>query len=529
MKLHKLVKSFRNKISMISLIKSGILLIMICPFRVAAQEGLDGVIVEQIPVSTQAAADDPNLPANAKAYRIFIDMSSGYEMQGVFAEPHTEMLFGTTTKFYNNSEDGGTNGRDIPFSLIAANPALGYDTYITVNAAANNKLGIPLEEDVTDGTVDGYISGTALGLQTIGADFDLPFGVDDYTGNFSANDCVYIVLGGEQGPTDKNRVLIGQFTTDGIFSFKINIQLREISTGYIEQYVAELPVGLQYTHPGLHFPSPVVTITSPEDNDFVGIGQNLEIQANAIAPFGISHLEFFVNEVKIEVDPTAPYQAVWNTTEGTAEIIAVAWDSLGLSDTSDVLTIQVKDVKAPTVEITAPISSASFSLNQALAISVTALDEDGSITLVEFYSNDEKIGQDNTPPFELNWTPASAGSVVLHAVATDDDNLKSTSTDITITITPITSIDNLGEENVRIFPNPATSIITIELPADAYTSLHSVEILDMYGRSCIIKSFIPGSFTYSETLDVSQLPAGLYNIQINTTGGATLSKKLIIE
>jgi hypothetical protein len=509
---------------------TGIFLIFCSQFFVEAQQGLEGVIVEKIPVSAQAVADDPLLPENAQAYRVFVDMSSGFEMQAVFAETRTTVFFGTTTKFYNNGEEGGTTGRDIPFSQIATHPALAYDSYITVNAAASNMLGILLEEDVVDGIVDGYTSGTALNLQTIGADFDQPFGFDEYTGNFKASDCAYNVLGGEQGPTNENRVLIGQFTTDGVFSFKINIQLREILTGNAEQYVAELAFGLQYVHPELHFPGPIVNITAPANDEQTGPGQNLEILADASNPFGISHLEFFVNEVKIAVDSTAPYSALWNTVEGAAELITVAWDSLGLSDTSDLVTIMVQDLIAPTVEIIAPASSSSYPVNQNMTISVTASDEDGNITLVEFYANDVKIGEDNTSPFELNWIPATAGQVVLHAVSIDDDNLQSASSDVNITITPLTAIEEVIENGIMIYPNPVRSVMTVELPEDMKTYFKALEITDVNGRLCLTKTYANGSgYERAIELDLSAFSSGLYHVVVKTTDGDILSRKFIIE
>jgi hypothetical protein len=41
------------------------------------------------------------------------------------------------------------------------------------------------------------------------------------------------VLAGVAGPTSSNKVLIGQFTTDGVFTFALNIQIKNTLTNAI--------------------------------------------------------------------------------------------------------------------------------------------------------------------------------------------------------------------------------------------------------------------------------------------------------
>jgi hypothetical protein len=506
----------------------GSLLFILCKLPVLAQQGLEGIIVEKIPVTAEAVADDPNLPVDAIAYRIFVDMSPGFEMQAVFAETNTPILFGTTTFFYNNSDLGSTSGGDILNSQLTNHPALLYDSYITINAATNSRLGITMEEDNTDGTMDGYINGTALQLQSIGADFDVPFGYNGFPGVFSANDCVYNVLGGEQGPTESNRVLIGQFTTNGAFSFKFNIQIRD--AGYIiEQYMADNPSGLQYSHPELHYPGPSVSITSPQDEAQAGTGQNLEILAQAGSSFGISHVVFFVNEDSITTDSTLPYRALWNTIPGAAELFAVAWDSLGLADTSARINITVQDLAAPSISITSPLVNESFPVNQPVIINATAGDTDGNVTLVEFFANNVLIGQDDSSPYSFNWTPTTAGNIMLHAVASDDDQLQTISANVSITISSISGLDiKDAGDMIRIFPNPVKEFITIEIMDWDRQNGASLEIIDMHGRSYFKKEY-GGSVMVKqfESVNMSGFPTGVYHVRFKSAYGSVVIKKII--
>ena len=60
----------------------------------------------------------------------------------------------------------------------------------------------------------------------------------------STRDGAWSALNGATGPdSTENKVLIGQFTTDGVFEFELNLQLRNELTLGVEKYVARDPVG----------------------------------------------------------------------------------------------------------------------------------------------------------------------------------------------------------------------------------------------------------------------------------------------
>ena len=64
-------------------------------------------------------------------------------------------------------------------------------------------------------------------------------------------------MGGAKGldSLGTNKILIGQFTTDGDFSFELNVQLGTPTIGVSEKYVAVNPVASDFTHPGLIYES----------------------------------------------------------------------------------------------------------------------------------------------------------------------------------------------------------------------------------------------------------------------------------
>jgi hypothetical protein len=72
---------------------------------------------------------------------------------------------------------------------------------------------------------------------------------------FSTDNGSWAALGGATGPdANSNKVLIAQLTTDGILTFKLNLQLGTPGGG-TENYVAENPTGSEFQHPALIYDS----------------------------------------------------------------------------------------------------------------------------------------------------------------------------------------------------------------------------------------------------------------------------------
>ncbi len=226
------------------------LLIAICCLSVFSQ-GLDGIIVEEIPVDSVIASTDSALSLHATVYRIFIDMDLSRELQFVYGAFAHELIFETSSTFYNTGHYGKTLAQEIDTSLFSTVPALFYDSWITINAASSTDLGILRSEDDNN---DGYFPDTAYATTIFGEDFDNAFDTVNYTGKFSTLTGSYGVDSSEKGPTDENHVLIGQFTTDGDFSFELNLEIKDTATQNIEQYVAHNPTGNEIHFPQLKYP-----------------------------------------------------------------------------------------------------------------------------------------------------------------------------------------------------------------------------------------------------------------------------------
>lgn len=420
----------------------GIIAYLLLSVTASAQSGLKEIIVEKIPVSAEAKADDPGIPEDAYAYRVFVEMDTAYELQAIYSLETHETILETSTQFYNNADFGATSGGDILSALLESFPSLAFDSYITINAATNNMLGVMTTEDTVDGTVDGMVSGSSLPLQTLGANFDVAFGTESYPGIFSTFSGIYSVIGGESGPTPTNKVLIGQFTTDGEFSFELNVQIRKKGTTEFEQYVARDPLGQEILFEALIYPG------------------NL--------------------------------------------------------------------IMSPTVTISSPASGESFMTSETITITADASDSDGSVDLVEFFAGELKLGEDNTSPYQWNWSADEPGSFDLSAVATDNDGLQTTSGVVTVTVDEPTGFRNPdNDRSISVFPNPVKDKITIEFSGMPNHATFQADVMSVQGGSYIKQEIYISDNAYSTTIDISTLPNGVYIIRLVDENEQALYKKII--
>ncbi len=254
-------------------------------------QGLDGIIVEKYYLSD--AADAANATNNGAAsplnvgsvtYRVFVDMAPGYKFVQMFGNQDAlgnvlhPLIFKTTTNFYNDPNNGQIFPQSNSLNNTKKNTTL-IDSWLSVGGVCAAKMGVPKNED-TDGSIgntqgilannaggayappingsgaqDGLATGSpltpnALGLGNSTDVFDQTPG-----GTFSVTNGAIAGLGGVVGTTTTNAVLIGQFTTDGVFSFSLNVQISNTVTNVAEVYVPSNPSASETAVPALGYSS----------------------------------------------------------------------------------------------------------------------------------------------------------------------------------------------------------------------------------------------------------------------------------
>ncbi|MDG1223624.1 MAG: carbohydrate-binding protein, partial [Candidatus Marinimicrobia bacterium] len=88
----------------------------------------------------------------------------------------------------------------------------------------------------------------------------------------------------------------------------------------------------------------------------------------------------------------------------------------------------------PSISLITSSLNSTYHFGSQIEIEVSAADIDGSIELIEFYDNDEKIGEIYSEPYKFLWENISIGNHSIKAVATDNDGLSNTSNSFEIEI-----------------------------------------------------------------------------------------------
>jgi endo-1,3(4)-beta-glucanase len=160
---------------------------------------------------------------------------------------------------------------------------------------------------------------------------------------------------------------------------------------------------------------------------------------------GPFHLEN--NGTRISSDISMPYTGAWDSwrakevnqialNQGT-QVIRIAIDGGEFNLGEMVFTLAEPNSgtnNAPIVSMSSPNSGSVVLLGSTQTLSASASDNGGSITLVEFFDGAVKIGEDSTPPYQINWQPAVIKTYSIKAIATDNENNKSTSSSISIIV-----------------------------------------------------------------------------------------------
>ncbi len=177
--------------------------------------------------------------------------------------------------------------------------------------------------------------------------------------------------------------------------------------------------------------APTVSITSPSP---VQINSATTITATTSTSGSIASVQFLANGTTLGTVTTAPFVFNWTpTAAGSYTLSAVATDNLGSQTTSANVSVTVSAGASPVVSVTSP-AAGTVNVNTPQDFLVTATDSDGTVESVQFFVNGVALPAFDTEfPFATTWTPDTAGSYTLHAVATD--NLGNTTTSATVSVT----------------------------------------------------------------------------------------------
>ncbi len=97
------------------------------------------------------------------------------------------------------------------------------------------------------------------------------------------------------------------------------------------------------------------------------------------------------------------------------------------------------------ISLTSPSDGETFDIGGTVQISADAVDENGSISKVEFWVNGTYFGEDSTAPYSIDWTPTTEADYTLQAVAYNGSNETVSSNEATVTIRVFDPTDLTGD------------------------------------------------------------------------------------
>lgn len=272
----------------------------------AQAQGLQGIVVEKYYISDAADSIDAAdnfatypLHVGSTTYRVYADLQDGYNFIQMFGNASHPLEIHTTTSFFNDPNYGVAVYQGTSVNNTKKNTQL-IDTYLTVGGVAATKMGVLKTED-TDGTIgnidglitnitpimglpvtgtdaaDGMMPGTPINPNVLGISSELDLFDQTPGSDFVTTNGTIAALGGVTGVTASNMVLLGQFTTDGIFSFKLNLQLGTPQVGGSEIFVAENPETGELTDSTLIYES---TPDQPNGISYIGQRNSMSLFPN---------------------------------------------------------------------------------------------------------------------------------------------------------------------------------------------------------------------------------------------------------
>ena len=171
---------------------------------------------------------------------------------------------------------------------------------------------------------------------------------------------------------------------------------------------------------------PSVTIVYPANDEVILQGTSVTINVKAtdddgalFSKAGISSVQFIIDDDVVFTDGSSPYSYLWETSSESLGNHTISTIAIDEGDNQEKETVQVTINDAPTCVITHPGSLAYY--ESTVQFEVTASDEVGGVTNVEFYLDNSLLANDNSSPYSYAWNigTTTIGYHTLKAIAID--------------------------------------------------------------------------------------------------------------
>ena len=432
----------------------------------SSQNGLEGVIVEKYYISNaaDAAGSSGVLPSGSTTYRIFIDLLPGYTFQAAYGVANHELRFQTTTAFFNNEDYGATTPA---FSKTnVRNNTVMLDSWFSGGASCGGNYGILKTEDGVAGgtnvinangilanndpiagipltTQDGIYTAVTPSVTVLGFT-PAEINVIDATSNagnlISTYNASWAVLGGSTSPIPSvNKILIAQFTTNGTFSFKLNVQIGTPTPGVSQNFVAENATGSEILFPGLIYPAPsnpTAQVSISSNATFpVCDGTSVTFTANPVNGGATPTYQWKKNNVNVGTNsPTYTLAGLKNNDQLKCVMTSSIAGALNNPATSNTIVAQIVSKPVGDISSTGPLTFCSG----ANACTLSTTSNPGDVYV--WYKGAAAVANSNSS----SYIPTSSNSYKVKVTNSSGCSKTSSSISITVNALPTSSVTVTG-------------------------------------------------------------------------------------
>ena len=171
----------------------------------------------------------------------------------------------------------------------------------------------------------------------------------------------------------------------------------------------------------------------------------------------------------------------------------------------------------PTVSMTAPADSSTFTEGDTITLQASATDSDGTVNQVEYFTSSTSIGLGSGANYSYSWSGMAAGSYYVKAVATDDDGASTTSDSIYVTVN-----GSGGGADVVLSPIADAYVRGGAYKDDNYGTSDSLYAQHAGGNTQKFETYVKFDLT-SVTDSIASATLKIHAFEINGTGTYSLS------
>jgi uncharacterized protein (DUF1800 family) len=235
----------------------------------------------------------------------------------------------------------------------------------------------------------------------------------------------------------------------------------------------------------------------------VTLGQPVTLTATASEDGGtIAKVAFYAGSTLLGEVTSAPYTYTYTPgATGNFSYTAVATDAKGATGTSapaPVTVIESGGPPATTPKVSLSIAPTSITLGQSVTLTATATEDGGTIQKVNFFTGGTQINKTplTSSPYTMSYTPTTAGTVTVVAIATDTQGISGTSGNANITVKStgaapkVTLSANTGSISVG-----QTVTLTMTASEDGGT----IKKVDLYAGAKLVVEFTAPPYSYPYT------------------------------